>query len=222
MRRDYRAVVFDAVGTLIHAEPAVGRVYAEVGRRHGSGQNGTTIEARFRAAFRRQESIDRERNWITSAEREVQRWRDIVAEVFGDEIDGACFTELYQHFAQPGAWRVAASAGNLIRLLRRRGMVVAMASNFDERLHGIVAGLPELKELNAVIVSSEVGVRKPGRAFFEAIASRLGIRTGAIVFVGDDPINDGQGAADAGLKSLLLGREIRELLDIETMLREPV
>jgi len=169
MLRAYRAVVFDAVGTLIHAEPSVGSVYAKVGRRHGREQDDGTIEARFRAAFRRQESVDRKRNWVTSEEREVQRWRDIVAEVFGDAIAGACFTELYQHFALPGAWRVAASAKNLIRSLRRRRMVVAMASNFDERFHAIVAGLPELRELDAVIISSEVGVRKPGRAFFEAI-----------------------------------------------------
>jgi len=218
MPRHFRAVVFDAVGTLIHAEPSVARVYAEVGQRHGSGQDGATIEARFRTAFRRQEAIDRERNWATSEAREMQRWRDIVAEVFATGDARACFADLYEHFAQPGAWRVAASAGQLIRSMRRRGIIVAMASNFDERLHGIVAGLPEFQELNAVIVSSEVGVRKPGRAFFEAIESRLGMAAGNIAFVGDDPINDGQGAAAAGMTALLLGRDIRELADIETFL----
>src|SRR5262249_19364522 len=150
----------------------------------------------------RQEIIDRSQSWLTSEDREARRWRDIVAEVFGDDAAAKCFADLYKHFAQPNAWRVEAAAENLIRALRRRGNVVAMASNFDERLHGIVAGLPELRELNAVIVSSEVGVRKPGRAFFEAIESRLGIAASNIVFVGNDPINDGEGAAAAGMTSL--------------------
>ncbi len=33
---DVDAVFFDAVGTLIHPEPAAAQAYAEIGRRHGS------------------------------------------------------------------------------------------------------------------------------------------------------------------------------------------
>src|SRR6266404_1336468 len=103
-----RAVAFDAVGTLIHAEPTVARVYAEVGRRHGNERDGAIIEARFRAAFQRQEFIDRDRNWVTSEDREAQRWRDIIAEVFIGGDVRVCFTNLYEHFAKPSAWRVQA------------------------------------------------------------------------------------------------------------------
>jgi putative hydrolase of the HAD superfamily len=213
-----RAVVFDAVGTLIYAEPNVAKIYAQIGRRYGRAPGEATIEARFRAAFQRQELNDRERCWVTSEAREMKRWRDIVAESFDDGVADACFADLYHHFAQPGAWRVAASAGELIGSLRRHGLIAALASNFDRRLHGIVAALPALRELNAVIVSSDVGVRKPGQAFFEAIETRLGIAAADIAFVGDDPINDGQGAADAGMTSLLLGRDFRELMEIEKLL----
>lgn len=214
----FRAVVFDAVGTLIHAEPSVSRVYADVGRRHGGRHDSATIEERFRVAFRRQEAIDRQRNWITSEEREVERWRAIVADVFPLVDAAKCFSDLYEHFARPAAWRVELAAMELIQSLRRREISVALASNFDARLHGIVAGLPELRNLNAVIVSSEVGFRKPRLAFFEAIEARLGIPMANIIFVGDDPINDGKGAADAGMKSLLLGRDIKEFADVETFL----
>ena len=31
-----KAIVYDAVGTLIHVQPAVSAIYAEVGRRFGS------------------------------------------------------------------------------------------------------------------------------------------------------------------------------------------
>ncbi len=218
MHRPIRAVVFDAVGTLIHAEPSVVRVYAEIGRRYGSRLNADEIASRFKAAFGRQETIDREKDWATSEARELQRWRHIVAEVFGTEDGARCFAELYDYFARPEAWRVDAAAGDLIASLRRRGLIVAMASNLDSRLHGIVAGLPSLRQLNDVIISSEVGTRKPGRAFFQAIETRLGLMASEIAFVGDDPINDGQGAADAGMVSLLLGRDVAELADIERFL----
>jgi putative hydrolase of the HAD superfamily len=216
MSHNIRAVVFDAVGTLIHAEPSVGKVYAAIGRRYGCQLADADMETRFRIAFRRQERIDLDRQWTTSEAREERRWRDIVAEVFGAN-DGA-FAELYQHFAEPMAWRVDAAAAPLIASLRRRGMLVAMASNFDGRLHGVVAGLRPLAELDAVIVSSEIGVRKPGRSFFEAIEKRLGVRAAQIAFIGDDPVNDGQGAAEAGMRTLLLGRDVRDMADIEKRL----
>ncbi|MEI7684541.1 MAG: HAD-IA family hydrolase [Planctomycetota bacterium] len=207
-----RAVVFDAVGTLIHPQPKVSQIYADIGRRHGSKLDDATVARRFKAAFQRQDEIDRNNRWATSEERERSRWREIVADVFDDVPFESCFDELYAHFARPQAWHVDAGAAKLIASLS--GCVVAMASNFDERLHGIVAGLPELSGVQHVIVSSEVGWRKPGREFFRAVESRLGVAAKEIAFVGDDPLNDGEGAAQAGMRSVLLGRDVRHLAEI--------
>jgi len=207
-----RAVVFDAVGTLIHPQPKVAQVYAAIGRRHGSLLDDAAVARRFKAAFQRQDEIDRNNRWTTSEEREQRRWREIVADVFDDAAFEPCFNELYAHFARPDAWRVDEAAANLIESLS--GFVVAMASNFDERLHGIVAGLPELSGIQHVIVSSEVGWRKPGREFFRTLETRLGIAAREILFVGDDPLNDGEGAAQAGMRSVLLGRDVQHLGEI--------
>ena len=57
------AVFFDAVGTLIHPDPPAPVVYAAVGRHYGSNLDVETITAHFRAAFRRQEAIDRLAAW---------------------------------------------------------------------------------------------------------------------------------------------------------------
>src|SRR5262245_26789198 len=101
----YRAVFFDAVGTLIHPDPAATLVYEEVGRRYGSSLDRAVIARRFADAFQRQEEIDRANAWRTSEEREHRRWRDIFGEVLDDVPDPeACFTELYTHFARPQAW----------------------------------------------------------------------------------------------------------------------
>ena len=68
-----RAIYFDAVGTLIHPEPAAHRVYSEAGRRHGSLLSPEEIRVRFGHAFRRQEEADRTSGWRTSEARETLR-----------------------------------------------------------------------------------------------------------------------------------------------------
>ena len=68
-----RAVVFDAVGTLIHPEPAAPLVYAAVGCRYGSQRTSEEIAVRFREAFRREEAFDREHGWRITRVAEIDR-----------------------------------------------------------------------------------------------------------------------------------------------------
>jgi putative hydrolase of the HAD superfamily len=82
-----------------------------------------------------------------------------------------------------------------------------MASNYDARLRSVAAGLPELRPLRHLVISSEVGWRKPAPEFFAALCERTGLAPGAILFVGDDPANDYDGATAAGLRAVLVGEE---------------
>ena len=66
-------------------------------------------------------------------------------------------------------------------------------------------GLPELRPLAHLVISSEVGWRKPARAFFAAVVGAAGVAPGEVLHVGDDPVNDVEGARRAGLKALLFG-----------------
>jgi len=200
-----RAVVFDAVGTLITPDPPASAVYAEVGRRLGSRLDLDTITARFRLAFRAEEEIDRAAGWRTDEDREERRWREIVAKTLDDVGDPeACFRELWQHFAQSSGWRCDPAAGRVIAELRRRGMTVGMASNFDGRLRTVVAGLPALGAVRPIVISSEVGWRKPAARFFEKIVQAVGHSPAEVLHVGDDLGNDYDGALAAGLKALHL------------------
>src|SRR5258707_6538414 len=79
--QDIRAVVFDAVGTVIHPNPPAPVVYAEVGRRFGSRLAVPVITRRFRDAFQEEEALDVRLGFRTSEQRERERWRRIVARV---------------------------------------------------------------------------------------------------------------------------------------------
>jgi putative hydrolase of the HAD superfamily len=198
-----RAVFFDAVGTLIHPEPAAPAVYAAAGRRHGSSLEVEEIAARFRSAFRRQEEVDRRHGWRTDEEREVERWRRIVGEVLDDVHDPeACFQELFAHFGRPDAWRVAADAAVLAEVAAR-GFACGVASNYDRRLRAVAAGLPELAPARHLVISAEVGWRKPAAGFFAALCAATELPPKQILYVGDDRGNDYDGARAAGLAALL-------------------
>jgi putative hydrolase of the HAD superfamily len=199
-----QAVVFDAVGTVIHPQPPAPIVYAEAGLRFGSRRNANEILPRFIAAFGREEAIDHANGLRTSEVREMDRWRHIVAEVLDDIPDqDGCFRELFEHFSRPDAWRCDADAAATMESLARRGYALGMASNYDRRLRSVVAGLPALAPLQCLIISSEVGWRKPARQFFLALSQALNLPAQSILYVGDDLANDYEGARATGLRSVL-------------------
>ena len=95
------------------------------------------------------------------------------------------------------------------------GLSVCVGSNFDSRLRGVVQGLPELGPcLDSLIVSSEVGYRKPHRRFFEAVCNHLGLPAHQILCVGDDSENDVRGAIRAGLSGILIDRAGNRPVDL--------
>jgi putative hydrolase of the HAD superfamily len=203
-------IYFDAAGTLLLPQPSVGEVYAAVGRRFGSRRDAADLSARFRAAFRRQEALDATAGWRTSDERELTRWRAIVAEAIDDATDEeACFETLYRHFAQPDAWVCLANSADVLGELARRGYGLGIASNFDQRLNAIVCGKPELRPIRHVQISSQVGWGKPAPAFFAAAVEGVELPPTRILFVGDDLRNDYDGARAAGFAALLLDAHSR-------------
>lgn len=202
---EVRVIFFDAVGTVIFPEPPAAEVYAAVAARYGSRLSLAKIGRRFRDVFRREEEFDLRSGLRTDEEREERRWRHIVAAVLHDVCDGeACFRELFEHFSRPQAWVCAPDAGTTLAELARRGYRLGMASNYDRRLRSVVAGLPELRPLEHLVISSEVGWRKPAPEFFAAVVRQAGVPAGEILFVGDDPVNDEKGARGSGLRTLLL------------------
>lgn len=199
-----KAVFFDAVGTVIFPSPTASTVYVQVAARHGLTLDPVAVRERLWAQFRVEENRDRESNWATSEARERERWRNIVFAA----IDGATdelFEELYQHFAQPHAWTVPPAAAECIARLHARGAKVGMASNYDSRLETVVARTQALQPLQErLVISSLVGTRKPGAAFFADVIRAAGCDPADILFVGDDVENDFHGATTAGLRALLL------------------
>ncbi|HEX7036549.1 MAG TPA: HAD family hydrolase, partial [Pseudomonadales bacterium] len=58
--------------------------------------------------------------------------------------------------------------------------------------------------IDCVVVSEEVGVRKPDAEIFRIAADRLGIAPARSWFIGDNPTIDIVGARDAGFRAIWL------------------
>ncbi len=207
-----RAVLFDAVGTLIYADPPVAATYAEVGHRFGSTLDEATICERFRRALASEDEIDRTVHRLrTDQSREHERWRRIVAEVFCEVSDPApIFDDLWRHFASPESWCVYDDVPACLERIAASGTTLGIASNFDDRLHAIVNSLVPLEHCRHLFVSSQLRWRKPAVNFFREIERNLGMASHEILLVGDDSENDYRAATNAGWQAAFLDREGRK------------
>lgn len=211
-------IAFDAVGTLLFADPPVHLAYYRIGKKHGSAARPDEVLHRFRSALARRTTVapcDLDtavaEGVPTSAlggeARERQFWRAVVAEVLPDvrDVDG-CFEELFAHFAHPGAWQCFADVEETLEEACRRGQRLAIASNFDARLHGLCDGHPALAGIERRVISSEVGARKPQAAFYRALLEACGCAPEELLFVGDDRQNDVDAPARLGIRAVHLDR----------------
>jgi putative hydrolase of the HAD superfamily len=209
-------IVFDAVGTLIKPDPSVAMAYTAAARRQGVELEPEEVRARFHAHFQ-SDAVHGEQGVLsTDEETERRRWRQIVCGVLPEipEPERA-FNELWEHFSRPESWRCFPDVAPALRALKSMGIELCVGSNFDGRLRGVVQGLPELASwVDSLVISSEVGYRKPHASFFRAACAHLGLPPERVLCVGDDLENDVRGAIRAGLSGLLLDRGATRPVDL--------
>jgi len=146
-------IVFDAVGTLIEPEPEVADVYLAAACRQGVALDRAEVRTRFHRYFRNDEVDESRGPLVTDESLERRRWRRIVGSVLAEVPDPErAFAELWDHFARPTAWRCFPDVGPAVDALVAARLPVRIASNFDARLRGVVAGLAELAPVSGLLV----------------------------------------------------------------------
>jgi putative hydrolase of the HAD superfamily len=208
LKHPIKAILFDAVGTLIYPEPSVGEAYAAIGARHGCHLSPDETQSRFHKAFHRQEELDARNGYRTSEARELERWQTIVAEVFRDQPEPlAPFQELWDHFAKPEAWRCYPEVEGWFLEMAYFGWELGIASNYDCRLHLVAEGVSGLQMFKVRFSSAEIGWAKPAAEFFQTTCNKLGLQPHEILFVGDDLENDFLASQAVGMQAVLVDRQ---------------
>ena len=129
--------------------------------------------------------------------------RVLLGALTDDELDRFVDAE---HAAWAPARALAHDAHALLESLRARGLGLAVVANtWPDPARVVRRELDELgvtARVDAVVLSGEVGVRKPGRAIFELALADLGVAAGNALFVGDRLVDDVQGAATVGMTTV--------------------
>jgi len=207
---DRRAVLFDAAGTLILLRGGVGASYARLAAEAGVVVPAEQISEAFGQIFRAAPAMvfpelsqaqvaAAERNWWMQRVRETFRVADPRAEF--DDFEGF-FGGLWTHFSDPASWRLAKGAREALKALSASGYRLAVLSNFDLRLHGILQGLAIRSFFESVTLPSSAGAAKPEPEIFLHSLSGLALTPEQAIYVGDDPVDDLAGARGAGLRAI--------------------
>jgi REG-2-like HAD superfamily hydrolase len=208
-----RWIVFDAVGTLLAPREPVAITYQAAGRAHGSRLSVDEVGRRFRQVFEQSEGLvfaddgSITPGYATSEESEQRRWQWVVAQVFDDVPQAGrqrLFQHLWQHYAAPAAWIVLPGVAATLTELARAGYRLAVASNFDARLEGLLATLPALQPIERSVISSRAGFRKPAPQFYDRLVAVCGGSPGELCMVGDHLLHDVVAPRAAGLRAVHL------------------
>jgi len=205
------AVTLDAAGTIIAAAEPVGQTYARFAARHGITLAPDRAERGFAEALAAAPSLAFPgANAARRADAERAWWRAVVRRAFGPVADHAsfdpCFAELFAHYGRPQAWRVFPEVPDALRLLRARGLRLAVVSNFDARLVPVLAGLGLISLVDLVVHSSAEAVAKPHPGIFRRALTSLGAPAQAALHAGDGLLADVEGARRAGMHAVLVDR----------------
>ncbi len=200
-----RALLLDAMGTLVHLEPPVPVLMAALADTGFANDEATVAEAlRTEIGFYRS-------NHLRGADAiGLAALRHDCAAVFARSLDAAPpARELAELLV--GALRFALfdDVVPVLEACRGRGLRIVVVSDWDCSLAAHLADIGIGHLLDAVVVSAEIGVAKPDPRIFAAALEAARVGPAAAMHVGDDPRRDLHGAEMAGITGVLLDRRDR-------------
>jgi putative hydrolase of the HAD superfamily len=100
---------------------------------------------------------------------------------------------------------------------------VGLISNFTHApvIHNSLRKIGICDFFNAVVVSDDVGWRKPCPRIFQDALNRMQVKAKDAVYVGDSPIEDIRGAKKLGLKTIFVPSQFNKLSDLKRSKEEP-
>lgn len=111
------------------------------------------------------------------------------------------------------------------RMLKNTAMdyKLGLISNFTHApvIYAALRRLDINEFFNAVLVSEEVGWRKPHAKIFEEALKRLGVTAKETVYVGDSPLEDIKGASLVGIKTVFVPSQFYTLENLRESQQKP-
>jgi putative hydrolase of the HAD superfamily len=208
-RRPPRAVLFDALGTLLELEPPAPLLRAELERQFGvllsevDAQRAIAAEINF---YRRHFDEGRDPDSVAALrERCAAALREELPSRVSRELPGAA--GLVRSLLASLRFRTYPDSRPALAGYRDRGVRLVVVSNWDVSLHSVLTSLGLRPLLDGVITSAEAGARKPAPAIFEEALRLADVPASEALHVGDSVEEDVAGARAAGIEPVLVRRD---------------
>lgn len=203
-----KAILLDALGTLIELEPPAPLLRRELGERFGVALTEADAERAIGAEiafYRGHLDEGRDEQSLTSLrERCAQALRDAMPDEARVRLPRA--NDLVHALMASLRFRTYPDVPAALGGYRARGLGLVVVSNWDVSLHDRLRELGLAPLLDGILTSAEAGARKPSPAIFEQALGLARVSAGDAIHVGDSLNEDVTGARAAGIEPVLLSR----------------
>lgn len=198
----YRAVLFDAYGTLIRLDRPAARLAVAVRDRWGRELSASTAADAIRAEIAHYAAFCQTARDAAS----LGALRMECARILADrlELEEATDDEALALLHDAIVLQPYPDAPGALEAARSAGAATAVVSNGDWSLAAALAGAG--LAVDAVVDSATAGVAKPDPEIFHRALALLGVAPGEALHVGDSDETDGAGARAAGIDAVIVDR----------------
>jgi putative hydrolase of the HAD superfamily len=203
-----RAILLDALGTLVGLEPPAPRLRLELAQRFGLEVSEAQAERAIQAEIVYYRAhLDQGRD-----EARLIELRARCAQVLAAELqrildrDVPAGPEMVDALLASLRFTAFADARPALTALRSLGLRLVVVSNWDASLGEVLGRVGLSDQLDGVVTSAAVGVGKPHPAVFQRALELVGMDPADAVHVGDNLREDVDGARAAGIEAVLIIR----------------
>jgi putative hydrolase of the HAD superfamily len=204
----YEAVLFDALGTLVHLEPPWPLLAGALESRHGIEISEDEAREAMRAEIAYYIEHHVEGSDPASLADLRARCAGVLREALPDVARRLSEDELTEVLLDSLRFVPFPDAATALGTLRAAGIRTAVVSNWDCSLRSVLAELGLGGLLDAVVTSAQTGSRKPDPAIFEVALAAIQCPPERAIYVGDSPAVDIAGGRAAGVRSILIDRAV--------------
>ena len=206
-----RTVMFDLGYTLWDVDYS-GEMdaYAQVRRRLAEALGETVPDAQTLRDAAAAVFLRETNEWQSGGKTEQLPTEEVFRQGFaglGLSVPEALLRQMGDAILAPGIrYTVDAETPAVLRALKERGLRLGAVSNTYQSRAALTSRLSEhglWSYLDALVISSEVGLTKPHPAIFQAALDRLGVAAAETVFIGDTVWADVLGAQALGMRAVL-------------------
>jgi putative hydrolase of the HAD superfamily len=202
-----RAVLLDALGTLLRLQDPAPALRAELAARCGLDVERETAETALAAeiAYYRAHNLEgRDRAALADLRRRCAR---VLRDALGPAARDARIEDVLAALLAALRFTPYPDVPPALERMRAAGLRLVVVSNWDVSLHDRLAETGIAERVHGAVASAELGAAKPAPAIFGRALAIAGVPAQEAVHVGDSPAEDVEGARMAGIEPVLLVRE---------------